>query len=33
MPDGTKMCAINLRCLTDVELDRLPVQHFDGKSL
>ena len=33
MPDGTPMAAINLRCLTDIDLASVPRQHFDGKSL
>jgi hypothetical protein len=33
MPDGTKMIAINVRCLDDVDIDALPPSHrFDGKS-
>ncbi len=33
MPNGTKMVAINVRCLDGVDLKNLPVQHFNGKSL
>jgi hypothetical protein len=33
MPDGTPMVAINVRCLEDVELDKVPVTRFDGRSL
>lgn len=34
MPDGTKMIAINVRCLDEVDLDALPPPHkFDGKSV
>ncbi len=32
-PDGRKMCAVNVRCLDDVDIAALPVDHFDGKSL
>ncbi len=32
-PDGTKMKAINVRCLEGVELEKLPVQHYDGRSI
>lgn len=32
-PDGTPMVAVNVRCLEGVELDKLEVQHFDGKKL
>jgi hypothetical protein len=30
---GHSMAAINLRCLDGIELDEIPVQHFDGRSL
>lgn len=33
MPDGTKMRAINARCLDDVDVNRLERQFYDGKSL
>jgi len=26
------MAAINVRCLEDVDIDALPVTHFDGRS-
>jgi hypothetical protein len=32
-PDGKAMVAINLRTLEDFDLDRVPVTHFDGRSL
>jgi len=32
-PDGTKMVAINLRCLDGVDLSQIKVQDFDGRSL
>jgi hypothetical protein len=32
-PKGQAMAAINVRCLEGVELDALPVQHFDGRAL
>ncbi len=32
-PDGTKMVALNARCLDDIDLEGIPVQPFDGKSL
>jgi hypothetical protein len=32
-PDGTKMVAINVRCLDGVDLDALDIQRFDGASL
>jgi hypothetical protein len=31
-PDGSSVRAVNVRCLEDVDLDALPVQHVDGKS-
>ena len=33
MPDGTPMVAVNVRCLDDVEADKLTPKVFDGKSL
>jgi hypothetical protein len=32
-PKGNKMAAINVRCLEGVDLDSLPVNKFDGRSL
>ncbi|NSL54431.1 GFA family protein [Uliginosibacterium aquaticum] len=32
-PGGAAMAAINIRCLEGIELDELPVQHFDGRSM
>jgi hypothetical protein len=29
---GTPMAAINVRCLEDIDLDAIPVQHYDGRS-
>lgn len=31
-PDGTRTAAINLRCVEGIDLDAIPVQHFDGRS-
>lgn len=31
-PKGNKMAAINVRCLEGVDLEKLPVQHYDGRS-
>jgi hypothetical protein len=31
-PDGTKMVAINLRCLEGIDLSQLKVQEYDGRS-
>lgn len=32
-PKGVPMAAINIRCLEGIDLQGIPVQHFDGKSL
>ena len=32
-PDGSKMVAINVRCLDGVDLDSLKIERFDGASL
>lgn len=32
-PEGNRMAAINIRCLEGIELDQVPVKHFDGRSL
>ena len=32
-PKGNKIAAINIRCLEDIDLDSIPVQHYDGRSL
>lgn len=32
-PDGTPMAAINIRCMEEINLDAVPVQHFDGRAL
>ena len=32
-PKGNRMAAINIRCLEGIDLDSVPVQHFDGRSL
>lgn len=31
-PQGKRMAAINVRCLEGVDLDALPIQHYDGRS-
>ena len=33
MPDGTPMCAINVRCLDGLDFASLPVKHFDGRAM
>ncbi|HWP18824.1 MAG TPA: GFA family protein [Burkholderiaceae bacterium] len=32
-PQGRPMAAINIRCLEGIDLESVPVQHFDGRSL
>jgi len=32
-PSGKAMAAINLRCIEGIDLERVPVQQFDGRSL
>ncbi len=32
-PSGTVMAAINLRCLENLELDTIPVHHYDGRAV
>ena len=30
--DGRSMAAVNIRCLEGIDLESVPVQHFDGRS-
>lgn len=32
-PDGKAMAAVNARCLEGIDLDALPVQHFNGRDV
>ena len=32
-PTGKRMAAINIRCLEGVDLESVPIQHFDGRAL
>ena len=32
-PKGIPTAAINIRCLDGIDLEKVPVQHFDGRSL
>ena len=32
-PKGNSMAAINIRCLEAIELETIPVTHFDGRAL
>lgn len=31
-PQGRAMAAINIRCLEGIDIDTIPVQHYDGRS-
>ena len=31
-PDGKEMVAVNVRCLDDIDLDKVPTRHVDGKA-
>jgi hypothetical protein len=32
-PAGNQVAAINIRCLEGIDLDSIPITHFDGRSL
>ena len=32
-PKGNAMAAINIRCLEDLEIDKVPVTHYDGRAV
>lgn len=32
-PKGNAVAAINIRCLEDIDLASIPVQHYDGRAL
>lgn len=32
MPDGKEMCAVNVRCLDDMDITTLKISPIDGKS-
>jgi hypothetical protein len=32
-PSGKAMAAVNTRCLEGVDLEKIPVKHFDGRAL
>jgi hypothetical protein len=32
-PKGNEMAAINLRCVENIELEKIPVTHYDGRSV
>ena len=31
-PKGNAMAAVNIRCLEGIELDKIPLTHFDGRA-
>ncbi|TFZ04022.1 GFA family protein [Ramlibacter humi] len=31
-PDGQPMAAVNVRCLEGIDLEKVPVTHYDGRS-
>lgn len=31
-PDGSETAAINIRCIEGIELESIPVQHYDGRN-
>lgn len=31
-PDGSEMAAINIRCIEGIDLESIPVTHYDGRS-
>lgn len=32
-PKGNTMAAINIRCLEDIDLEKIPVSHYDGRAV
>ena len=32
-PKGNAVAAVNIRCLEGIELEKIPVKHFDGRSI
>lgn len=31
-PNGNVMAAINIRCIDDIDLSTIPIQHYDGRA-
>lgn len=31
-PNGNVMAAINIRCIEDIDLTKIPIQHYDGRA-
>ena len=31
-PKGNQMAAVNVRCLEDIDLESIPITHFDGRA-
>ncbi|HLO95892.1 MAG TPA: hypothetical protein VK195_16420 [Burkholderiaceae bacterium] len=32
-PTGRQVAAVNVRCIEGIDLDSLPIHHFDGRAL
>ena len=32
-PKGNRMAAINIRCLDGIDLEKIPVNHYDGRAV
>ena len=32
-PKGNRVAAVNVRCLEDVDLESIPITHFDGRAI
>lgn len=32
-PQGNRIAAVNIRCLEGIDLDAIPVQHYDGRAI
>lgn len=32
-PKGNEMAAVNIRCVEDIDLEKVPVQHFNGRAM
>jgi hypothetical protein len=32
-PNGNTVAAINIRCLENIDLETIPVQHYDGRAI
>lgn len=32
-PDGSSVVAVNIRCIDNVDINKIEIQHFDGRSI